>query len=224
MDNQITTLFSNRSAGMTESVYSLDNYEIAKVKNTSSAHNPTVTFNRSHVYVNAELLKRTPDMVHAQLLINRAAKKLILRPCDKRERDAVRLRTMSEVTTKPRHILCDDFSARLFRFMQWDRNCRYKVLGNLINSAGETLAVFDLTAADKFEQPTKGEARPQASAVYETHSQVNASFGATIEKHLANPLISHFREDTVISVDNQETAAEPEKPSYNEESTISTEI
>jgi hypothetical protein len=104
--------------------------------------------------------------------------------------------------------------------MQWDRNCRYKVLGNLISSGNETLAVFDLTTADKFEPPAKGEARLQGSAVYETHSQVNASFGATIEEHLTHPLVSYFTEDTAISVDSQEPAAEFEKSLYDAKSTI----
>jgi hypothetical protein len=200
MDNQAAELFNDKDTDAPEIVYSLENYEVARVESAVSANNPAITFNRSKVYVNAAFLKCTPDMVYALFLIDRVAKKLILRPCDKRERDAVRLRNMNEVAPKPRHILCDDFSDRLFRYMQWDRNYRYKIFGNIVISSGETLTVFDLSSAEQCAKSIKGAAITHETEFHETQNDWKISFGATIEERNSKPFIPRFDGDAIIDI------------------------
>lgn len=206
MGSQITALFSQSGVDVPLVAYQLENCEVAKVESTMSANKPTITFNRLQIYVNVELIKCVPEMVYAQFLIDRAVKKLILRPCDKRERDAVRLRTLSEAAAKPRHILAVEFSGHLFEYMEWDANYRYKVSGNIINSNGETLVVFDLTAAERFKLPAKDEIVPQKPD--ESYPQQDGSFGATVREHHANPLVAQFAEDTVIPIENRDNETE----------------
>lgn len=204
MSTQITALFSQSNMEIAEVAYPLENCEVAKVESPMSANKPAITFNRLYIYVNAKLLKCAPEMVYVQFLIDREARKLILRHCDKRERGAVRLRTLSETNTKPRRILAGEFNCRFFEYMRWDKNYRYKVIGNLINSNGETLLVFDLTSAERFELPDKGEIAIQKPSGYVL--QLSGSFGATFEDYLANPLVTKFADDTMIPVETQDNA------------------
>ena len=142
-----------------------DNYEIAAVESPQSLHKPILTIRYTHVYANAELLKIIPEMVYAQFLIDRAAKKMILRPCDKGEKEYVRLRTLNEIASTPRHIISGEFSHRMFEFMQWDIKCRYRLAGTPVINEGATHIVFKLNEFTKHILTEKGQAAAQK--VYE---------------------------------------------------------
>ena len=145
--------------------YQFDNYEIAAVESPVSLHKPILTIKYTHVYVNAELLKSAPDMVYVQFLIDRAAKKMILRPCDKGEKEYVRLRTLNDISAKPRHILSGEFSQRMFEFMQWDIKFRYRLSGTPVITGGVSYnfsspdlmrsTMFGISAHDRFARQIK---------------------------------------------------------------------
>jgi len=190
-----------------------DNYEIAAVESHVSLHKPILTIKYTHVYVNAELLKTVPDIVFAQLLINRSDKKMILRPCDKGEKEYVRLRTLNDVSAKPRHILSGEFSQRMFEFMQWDIRFRYRLTGTPVTNNGVTYIAFDLNDFTKHELTEKGQAAAQKA--YDSRTNMYTSFGITVEENLSNPLVSHFSEDTAIAVNDEQKPADADKTEVN---------
>ena len=208
MNSQTVELFSQNSIGLFDNEYLHNNCEVAKVE-TSTVHRPTITFNPFQVYVSATLLNCVPEMNFVQFLIDRASKKLILQPCNQQERDAVQLRTKA---VKPRHITSKEFSRRLFEYMQWDFNYRYKVVGNVISGNDKTLAVFDLTSANKYELTAKKKSELQK--IYAFTSRLGDSFGVTVREHSENPLIAQFKEDAMLSV-KEETPVEHDSQSDN---------
>ena len=179
-----------------------DNYEIAEVESHVSSHKPILTIKYTHVYVNAKLLKSAPEMVYVQFLIDRAKKKMILRSCDKGEKEYVRLRTLNAVSAKPRHILSGEFSQRMFEFMQWDIRFRYRLPGTLVTSNGVIHIAFDLNSFTKHELTEKGQA--DAQKAYESRLGANTNFGITVEESASNPLVSIFSEDTTVSVNYEQ--------------------
>jgi len=193
--------------------YQFDNYEIAAVESHVSLHKPILTIKYTHVYVNAELLKSAPEMVYVQFLIDRAAKKMILRPCDKGEKEYVRLRTLNDVSAKPRHILSGEFSQRMFEFMQWDIKFRYRLSGTPVISNGVTHIAFDLNDFTKYELTEKGQAAAQKA--YESRLKIIAEFGTTVEENSLNPLVSRFSEDTAIAVNDEEKSIDPDITEVN---------
>ena len=199
METQTMTFHDQSSVGVPSDVYTLDNYEVAVVESSASPIKPSITIKQYQVYVNAELLKCVPDMIYVQFLINRTSKRLILRPCDKNEQDFVRLRTLSEVSAKPRHIHSTEFCPRLFEFMQWDVKFRYKLTGMPVIINGVKSFAFDLNAFTKYELPIKTE--PSAQKKYESHLRSGSGFGATVGEQLENPIITHFSDDTAIEME-----------------------
>ena len=206
MNSQATGSFSQSNIDSFDSEYLLHNCEVAKVE-TSTVHKPTITFTPSQVYVNATLLNGAPEMAFVQFLIDRASQKLILQPCDQRECDSVQLRAKSVKTVKPRHIQSKEFSRRIFEYMHWDFNYRYKVAGSMIGSKGKTLAVFNLALANKFELSTKK--KMELQRIYDSTVSLSDSFGTMGKEHATSPLVTQFTEDTVISVEKSEAPAEP---------------
>ena len=188
--------------------YQFDNYEIAAVESPVSLHKPILTIKYTHVYVNAELLKSAPDMVYVQFLIDRAAKKMILRPCDKGEKEYVRLRTLNDISAKPRHILSGEFSQRMFEFMQWDIKFRYRLSGTPVITGGVTHIAFNLNDFTKHELTEKGQAAAQRA--YESRLGTQTDFGITVEENLLNPLVSHFSEDTTVAVNADGKPLDPD--------------
>lgn len=182
--------------------YPLENCEVARVESSLSVNRPGITFKRSKVYVNTELLKRVPEATYVQFLIDRTARKMILQPCDERERDAVLIRSLSKTSIKPRSITCSEFSRLLFEYMGWDMKCRYRAVGSIISSNGATLVVFDLSDADRFNLAAGTVAAPT-----ETSLPHSSRFGTTVIEYLDNPLVKEFSEDTVISIEAHDNSA-----------------
>jgi len=193
--------------------YQFDNYEIAAVESHVSLHKPILTIKYTHVYVNTELLKTVPNMVYAQFLVNRADKKMILRPCDKGEKEYVRLRTLNDVSAKPRHILSGEFSQRMFEFMQWDIRFRYRLTGIPVISNGVTHIAFDLNDFIRHELTEKGQAAAQKA--YEFRLGIHTNFGITVEENLSNPLVSHFSENTTIAINDELKPIDADKMEVN---------
>jgi hypothetical protein len=135
-------------------------------------------------------------MSTALFLIDITARKLILRPCGQNERDAVRICTTSSNSKKPRHIRSTEFNNRIFEFMQWDEDCRYRVAGNIVLSSGETLVVFDLCAAEKFKLSIRDANTRKKS----TDSSLESGFGATVAERTENPLVTQIIDDTTIPI------------------------
>lgn len=210
MEDQRIAPYSQSNMDQSLLAHLFQDCEIAKVESRAVTHKPAITFNQSHVYVNAIFLKHAPELVNVLFLINRVTKGLILYPCDGRERDAVRLCTMNETATKPRHIRADEFNGRLFEFMNWSVNYRYKAVGSVFCERNETLAVFDLTAAERFDAPNQGEIIRRQHIEY--YSQQSGSFGTVVKHHLENPFIDHFVDDAVVSLEqDQGVGTEQEK-------------
>jgi hypothetical protein len=222
MDMQTPTSTAEQSSkSATRAVYTLENCEIVRAEYFAHISEPTITFRRKQVYVNAACLKRTPETEYVQFLIDRTARRLILRPCDKRERDSIRLRTLSEVKTKPRHILGEEFFRLLFELMPWSGDYCYKVLGNEADDgSGVTLIVFDLAAAEKYSLTNDGGSSTQKKPVEpEYPQQWSGSFGATVDDHRKRPPLEHFKEDIAIPIASNEIAKE-DMPDSGQQSAV----
>ncbi|GHV41015.1 hypothetical protein FACS189490_07130 [Clostridia bacterium] len=165
---------------MEELYFSLNNSEVAPGRQFPALSTPTVTFNRNVAYVNAAAMKRLPAVDYVLFMVDREARKLSLRPCGEDERDAVRWRSSGKNTSKPKHIICEEFSRRLYEFMKWDVGQRFKLRGNFLSSDSEIIIVFDLTI------PADGD------------------FGVMYEEHRNNPLMKKFTEDSMIEIKNIE--------------------
>ena len=212
MNTQIMTPLNQSDVDTTIEMYPLENCEVAKVETSMASSTMTITFKHSYVYVNMEFIKCTSGMMYAQFLIDRSVRKLILRSCNKMERDSVRLRTMNESVPKPRHVLAHEFCSRMFEYMKWDTKYRYKMVGTLINCSKELLVVFDLATAEKSEMPSKGFAPQKAT---EPLVKPGSSFGDTVQERIENPLVSQFAESITIPVEIPNNAMENTNGSHN---------
>ena len=84
------------------------------------------------------------DTVYIQVLVNQDQKRLVIRRCEKDDRDSLRWCIQKNDKRKSRKITGRQFSSMIYKMMSWDNLCRYKILGHRIDYQGETLYVFEL--------------------------------------------------------------------------------
>ena len=106
-----------------------------------------------------------------------------------------------EVIAKPdkrksRKMSCKPFAELVYKEMDWDSECRYKVLGYRITFEGETLYVFDLLVPEIFherqkrkeetvaEQPADQETKPVDTRKGFYPDDIAGTFGVPVEEHL----------------------------------------
>lgn len=184
--------------------FTLNNGEVSRGVYFSHTNEPMITFNpaRDLVYVNAVCLKRLTDMDYALFLVFPAAKRLCLCPCGADELNAVRLRSAGKNRCRVRHIRCEEFMHKLIVLMQWNRDCRYRLLGTIAEYNAETAIVFDLTSAEVFKPLDDDSEKLSRAAEYPP--EWGGGFGIPFEEYRKNPLIKTFEQDSDITVENEE--------------------
>lgn len=204
MESHMTAHFHKGTEEAPSGTYLLERYEIASVENLLSSGRPAITFKCSQVYVNGALLKCVPEMMYALFLIDRAERKLILHPCEQWDRSAVRLGTLSQAASKPRHVRATEFCRQLFAYMQWDAGYSYRATGDLVDNNGEAMIVFDLATTEALGVVADGNVSVQKSLDY--GMQISSCFGPTTKERRTNPMVAKFAQDIEVTLDNPECA------------------
>ena len=123
-------------------------------------------------------------------------KRIVVRGCDENDKDALRWCIAKPDKRKSRKMSCKPFAELVYKEMDWDSECRYKVLGYRITFEGETLYVFDLLVPEIFherqkrkeetvaEQPADQETKPVDTRKGFYPDDIAGTFGVPVEEHL----------------------------------------
>lgn len=173
-------------------------YEVLQGESFVHLTEPMISFARRAVWINTSCLKRLPDTVYVHFLLFRQTRKLIIKAGVEEAQDVIRWCTPSG---KPRKILFDaEFWNDITALMGWSNLNRYRLLGRFVHSSDWTGFAFDMTRAEVF--PLDG-IKPSLQI---PEAALDKAFipCQTWEDHCHNPLISRFREDTLITIDEVE--------------------
>lgn len=111
---------------------------------------PAINFRPDKFYCNQALVKKLSDVYYVHLLINQDQKRIIIKPCDSEEKDAIKWASEEKKTGKKRKrdIKAKIFCAKIYELMNWNPEYRYKVAANIIKMNGEFVFVLELTEAE----------------------------------------------------------------------------
>lgn len=136
------------------------------------------------------------DVVYVHVMFNNDLKRIVVRGCDENDKDALRWCIAKPDKRKSRKMSCKPFAELVYKEMDWDSECRYKVLGYRITFEGETLYVFDLLVPEIFhdgqkrkkgtvaEQPADQETKPVNTRKGFYPDDIAGTFGVPVEEHL----------------------------------------
>ena len=176
-----------------EAGFSFEGYQVVRREFFSHKYDPTLTIKGNSITFNNACISRLEQVIYVQVLVNPAAEKLVIRPCEEGARDAIRWCIAKDDKRKSRQITCGLFTAKLYEMMGWEQLYRYKLQGTRITYQGEQLYVFDLTSTEIFLPAVKDPDNPAArakrsAAVYP--ADWRDSFGIPVVEHAASTQVN----------------------------------
>lgn len=161
----------------TETINDLDGFQVTKAELFAHTRDPAITLWYSKIKFNMACLRKFPGVTHVQLLIHTGQRRIIIRPCDPDAPDSLRwARGLSGGALENRDLVCKIFAAKVFDLMGWDRDNRYKILGNTATYKNEMLFLFKLSDYEMFVNDGK----KSKSYLPESWREY---FGVPVEKH-----------------------------------------
>ena len=131
-----------------DQTFNFEDFQVVRREFFAHMREPSITFNDCKFYVNSACLKRFPNAMYVQVLIDRESKILALKPCQEMTRDSFQWCRVVKGKREPRQTTCQIFCLKVASLMKWNPLHRYKILGKLIHANGEYLIAFDLTATE----------------------------------------------------------------------------
>ena len=179
--------------------FSFEDFQVVRGEFFAHVFEPSITLSDSKVYVNTACVKKLPETEYIQLLINKEKKKLVVRPCAEDERDSFRWCSATAKRT-PKQVTCRPFFAMICEEMGWDPNYRYKFLGKMIRSRGESIFLFDLTAPEIYLREISDEGKVKNSRKPSYPEQWKNQFGIPVSQHAIQTKLNVFDGYTVITI------------------------
>lgn len=170
----------------------LNSFQVVRREFFAHLGEPSVTFNNCKFYVNSACLKRFPEATSVHVLINRKTKILAIKPCDDGAKDSFVWCKESKGKRMPKPITCRMFFAKVADMMDWNPEHKYRIMGNLLHSNGETLIVFDLSAAETYRRIEREGKKPVNSRIPVFPEEWKNQFGLPYDEHQQSMQIDIF--------------------------------
>lgn len=199
--------------------FSYSGYQITREEFFAHSREPQLTICENRLYLNKVCLRKAPDVVRIQILINEDDKKIIIKPVEEELKDSLPWCTPKG---HMRRILCKDvFCSRLTEVMGWNLNNRHRMIGKMIRNQGDRLFLFDMSAALIY--PGKAVLDEEGNVVKSIYTKKPVyieswehQFGLPVEEHERRYTINRFDEFVTISVQDRGPRSTP-RPILNRE-------
>lgn len=129
--------------------FSYDGFQVVRGEYFYHRNEPCITISDFKLTFNASCLRKVPNVDFVMVLINPDTKMMVIRPATDDVKDSFIWKTASN---KPKSITCRIFYAKILELMEWDTECRYKLIGKLVKRQDEYLFVFDLKAYEAYQR------------------------------------------------------------------------
>lgn len=129
--------------------FSYDGFQVVRGEYFYHRNEPCITISDFKLTFNASCLRKVPNVDFVMVLINPNTKMMVIRPATDDVKDSFIWKTASN---KPKSITCRIFYAKILELMEWDSECRYKLIGKLVKRQNEYLFVFDLKAYEAYQR------------------------------------------------------------------------
>lgn len=128
-----------------------DGYEIPPRTQFSMLNKPAVSIKYGKMTFNKACIRLFEGVRYVLTPINPSKKRLAVICCNEEESASVEwARRKKDESWESKTISSVEVCEKLFRMMNWDRNCRYKILGRIANSERGLVLLFDLVEAIMF--------------------------------------------------------------------------
>ncbi len=130
---------------------SLEDYVVPPKMFFSMIKKPAVSIRANRMEFNMSSIRLFEGVQHILPMLSERKKRLLVSICAEEELSSVEWARQKQGKWVNRNITCPEYADTIYSMMGWNRECRYKVYGNLTNSERGLGLVFDLSSAVMFD-------------------------------------------------------------------------
>lgn len=128
----------------------LEEYEVPPRTQFSMLKKAAVTFKYKEMMFNMAAIRLFEGTKFILPIVNRNKKRLAVIMCSEEESSSVEWARVKQDKWVNKKITSLEFIENIYSMMDWDRNCRYKILGRIVTSNRGLIFVFELPEAIMF--------------------------------------------------------------------------
>ena len=191
-----------------ERIFNPDRMMVIRKELFASLRDPSVIIRDGNITFNTACIKGLEDVVFVNLMIDEEQGLLSVTACNENDKEALRWCVAKPDKRKSRRMRCPDFTNNLYRVFNWDKKCRYKVLGYQVIFEDKIYYVFDLKVTQIFnEKPKKGEEPLDESGKPVKVDNRKGYYPEDIANTFGVPMEQHKKEMEITDMDGFVTIA-----------------
>jgi len=176
-----------------------EGYEIPPRTQFSMLNKPAVSIKYGKFQFNMACIRLFEGVKFILTPINSEKKRLLVVCCNEEESDSVEWARQQRKDNKwvSKEIGSIEVCDKLYNLMGWDKRCRYKVLGRIVNSERGLILRFDLTEAimfsgkpEEFVDPNTGETKKKQVSYYP--DKYKGRIGRSYTDYVASQQVNMF--------------------------------
>ena len=141
-----------------EKEFSYDGYLVIRKELFANLRDAAIMIRNGSITFNTACIDKLQDAVFVRPYFNEKLGRLAIRRTTENDKSSLRWCVLRGSKRKSRRINCKDLTDMFYNSMNWDKTCRYRILGYLIKVDDEDIFVFDFNFTRVFhEHPKKGE-------------------------------------------------------------------
>ena len=125
----------------------LEGYELPPRSQFSMLSKPALSIKYKEFTCNMTCIRLFEGVRYVLPIVNPIKKRFAIVPCAEEESSSVEWARQKDEKWTNKTVTSLEFIEKIYAMMNWDRNCRYKVLGRVANSSSGLILIFDLVEA-----------------------------------------------------------------------------
>lgn len=130
--------------------FDLRGFEIARSQFFDTARKLCVTFSSDGIVFSTECIRKFEKALYIEMLIHPGDHLLVVRPCIKETRNAVRWANLNEGQYYSRPVRCAAYIKTLYDLFGWKLGCKYRMRGIYRRKDNEAVVIFDIKETEIF--------------------------------------------------------------------------
>lgn len=131
-------------ASIQPGAFDLRGYEIARTQFFDVQERICVTFSNRNIVFSTAAVRKFGDCMNIELLVHPENFLLAVRPCSAQDKISVQWARKRDGILLPKSISGNAFLPPIFEMFQWNKNCKYKIVGVHRQRNNESILVFNL--------------------------------------------------------------------------------
>jgi len=133
-----------------EGDFDMRGFEITRSEFFDSKRYPAITFINKKIKLSSVCVKKFREKNYIELLINPIKRMLAIRSTDKSNRQGVYCSKLEGGEYRPKEISAAAFIEILYSLLEWNTDCKYRIIGTLYEKENEIVYMFDAQNSEAF--------------------------------------------------------------------------